>query len=153
MSEQCCSTNLQIQQIRQLHPGPSQTTLATYSPTNCLQDPDHNLQSPQWPSTHIYISGLLAPYTPATSLRSSDSELPVIPRSRTNKYGGRTFKFAAPPCITPSQFLSDYPPPCQYLSHVSKLTCLKVPTLTTVETCPAPWPLPPVPGISMKARG
>ena len=43
-----------------------------------------------------YISDLLTPYTPSRSLRSSNSELQVTPRTRTNKYGGRMFEFVAP---------------------------------------------------------
>ena len=43
-----------------------------------------------------YLMDLLKPYTPGRALRSADHALLSIPKTRTKKYGSRTFSFVAP---------------------------------------------------------
>lgn len=43
-----------------------------------------------------YLSDLLVPYSPSRTLRSSDSNLLSVPKSRTKSYGDRAFKNCAP---------------------------------------------------------
>ena len=43
-----------------------------------------------------YLSALLHPYVPSRKLRSSDSGLLAVPRSRLSSMGGRSFSVAAP---------------------------------------------------------
>ena len=43
-----------------------------------------------------YIKELLEVYRPVRDLRSQNSRTLVVPKTRTNQYGNRSFKFAAP---------------------------------------------------------
>ena len=49
----------------------------------------HNLAPP-------YLSELIVPYQPSRSLRSSDSHLLTVPKTKKKSYGDRAFKNAAP---------------------------------------------------------
>ena len=47
-------------------------------------------------SAQDYLSELLTPYAPSRTLRSSDSTLLSVPKSRTKSYGDRAFRNASP---------------------------------------------------------
>ncbi|KAL3054734.1 hypothetical protein OYC64_017630 [Pagothenia borchgrevinki] len=79
-----------------ISPPPSSTS------TGCRSSPGFTIKhsssrtSPSIPSPPQYLSDLLHPYTPSRSLRSSDTGLLSIPRSRLRTVGDRAFSVATP---------------------------------------------------------